>query len=151
MEELKFRLWESELEAMITNENSDQFLIALDGRVFDTGFESSNQGYCNDMMTVLQYTGLKDKNGVEIYKGDIIKSKCYPFYSDAPEMEGGKDEPVELNYLGVVGIDVNGVYYDLKVVSDRVSGRAIGGQLSELVDIEVVGNIYENPELIGEL
>ena len=99
-----------------------------------------------------QYTGLKDIYGNEIYEGDIIKSKSYPFYSDAPEMDDGKEEPVELNYLGVIGIDVDGVYYDLKVVSDRVSGRACGGSLSEICEsVEVIGNIHENPELLEGL
>ena len=85
-----------------------------------------------------QYTGVKDRNGVEIYEGDIITAEVYPFYSDGL-----------LNYVGVVGIDKGGVYYDLKRVSNRVAGRSCGGNISELGGHQVViGNIYENPELL---
>lgn len=70
---------------------------------------------------LMQYTGLKDMNGKEIYEGDILSN----------------DEE----------------YY--KVVFENASYRAEIGEYSlDLIDFahccEIVGNIYENPELLGD-
>ncbi len=137
MREIKFRAWAKYGEMLPNVQNH-----------IGNGEWAFGEILKSDNFEVMQFTGLKDKRGADIYEGDIFKSNKYPFYSDAPEMEGGKSDPVELNYLGVVGIDVDGAYYDLKVVSERVAGRVCGGQLSELEDIEVIGNIHENPELL---
>jgi len=93
----------------------------------------------------LEYTGLKDKHGKEIYEGDIIKTNAYPFMSD------GKH-----NYSAVVEYiddpEYLAWYYDIFSVSDRVAGRAVGGMLADLYgqEIEIIGNRYENPELLEE-
>ena len=99
---------------------------------------------------IMQYTGLKDKNGREIYEGDIIKAMEYPFYGDAiGEQSRPENKRIELNYLGVVSIDPDGVFYELERVSSRVSGGACGGMLSELNKVcEIIGNTHENPELL---
>lgn len=71
---------------------------------------------------LMQYTGLKDKNGREIYEGDIIRALAYgkPFsYVLEWQQEG------ELN-----GYPITGFIYN------------------SLNDADVIGNIYENPELI---
>lgn len=90
-----------------------------------------------------QFTGLQDKNDVDIYEGDIFTANLYPFYND--EL---------LNYVGVIVYDDRpdymGWFYVLHAVSDRVRGSSCGSGLADLahVDLEVIGNIYENPELL---
>lgn len=123
MREIKFRAWHEKAEEYCEGSIANMFNWLEDGQP----------------VVIEQYTGLKDANGVEIYEGDIVTSEEYPFYSDGL-----------LNYVGVVGIDEDGVYYDLKVVSDRVAGRACGGNLSELEGREVIGNIHQNPELLSQ-
>lgn len=73
---------------------------------------------------LMQYTGLKDKNGVEIYEGDIL---------DFDAEEWGSEFTPE-----VVAFDKTIGTYDLC------------GSLSDLCNYrQVIGNIYENPELLG--
>lgn len=74
----------------------------------------------------MQYTGLKDKNGVEIYEGDIVKivSKVTGLFTKGKVVQG-------------YGCFL--VQYDWNT-----------HLLCEFHNIEVIGNIYENPELAGD-
>lgn len=72
-----------------------------------------------DNGTIGQYTGLKDKNGVEIYEGDKVKAKFY-----------GKE------VVGEIGFNSGCFLLWNSCVSDN--------QLFIFTDIEVIGNIYEN-------
>lgn len=76
--------------------------------------------------TVGQYTGLHDKNGKEIYEGDIVKIKY-------------RDEDI-----GKVIYEHNGFSIDVTNMNKNY------GRVSFVNNfIEVIGNIYENPELLG--
>lgn len=79
---------------------------------------------------LMQYTGLKDKNGVEVYEGDIIR------YNDS--LNGPRSKMTVKFEGGSYTLDAyrEGWCYEL------------GSCLVEYV--EIIGNIYENPELLEE-
>lgn len=82
--------------------------------------------------TVGQYTGLKDKKGKKIFEGDIVK-----YY--------GICKPI----IGVVKIceeDFSGLYGVCETFTDG-SGTSL---LKAKIDCQVVGNIYDNPELLKQ-
>ena len=79
-----------------------------------------------DKETVGQYTGLHDKNGKEIYEGDIVKS----FFVDTDE----------------AGNEIY-KYYIIEVKYDEV---LCSYKIDKFMNLEVIGNIYENKELLNE-
>ncbi|NCD10876.1 MAG: hypothetical protein EOL98_15980 [Negativicutes bacterium] len=119
MREIKFRAWEKYEKEM--SEWCD-LITAIDlGYLLDEPED----------FEVMQYTGLCDKNGVEIYEGDIV----------------------ETVYNGEVFAGV--VVYDLSEVDFKVTdGKEKYGRNFQYLagndENEVLGNIYENPELLKE-
>ena len=83
----------------------------------------------------MQYTGLKDKNGKMIFEGDVVKSEIEQVIGDSISTDG------------VIEWDDNRGYwkYDLP---DYGQSFALAHLLDNEEILEIIGNIYENPELI---
>jgi uncharacterized phage protein (TIGR01671 family) len=138
--EIKFRAWYSSDNIMINRTLHDRNWYTI-----DDGFVKCTHPNDAHFLKVMEYTGIKDKNGKEIYEGDILKYNLY----EARQEEGD-------------GEDVFG-FYDTKVeVVKLINGGfqpLISGYKGNIEDrdwnhddlylfFEVIGNIYENPELI---
>ena len=97
---------------------------------FENGLPDDRDVYCYDLdeIELMQSTGLKDRNSVEIFEGDIVKM--------------AKDVYSEPTYYEVVR-HYGGAY--------RLESKQHGCELwLRHTDCEVVGNIYENPELLED-
>lgn len=88
--------------------------------------------------TVGQYTGLHDKNGKEIYEGDIVLLDCYNY-----------EEPLFSGEFKVI-YDVEKGMWLLVDLENKDRDFTFGEIRSYYkAEIEVIGNIYDNPELLG--
>ena len=97
-----------------------------------------------DMKTICQCTGLKDKNGKLIWENDILDGFTYPYMSD-----GVHNYYVEVCWCD--NVPSFGIYTQ-KYPESKVAGISAG--MTELMedwnqnDWEVIGNIFDNPELL---
>lgn len=122
MREIKFRAWDNNTEKM--HEVDELDLWGRDSLPSRTYFKGIDVGIPYEDIELMQYTGLKDKSGKEIYEGDILRS-------DALGDDGE----------GVVSL----------VIFEKgcfVYGEGDGCPIKDYVYMDtVIGNIYENPEL----
>lgn len=72
MREIKFRAWDG--KRMYYDPND--FYLRMDGSCFDVFEGEMDEPICGQPI-LMQYTGLKDKNGKEIYEGDIVKTSYH--------------------------------------------------------------------------
>jgi len=128
MREIKFRFWSSAENKYV--QDTDYCYMDEDGKVseFITSYESYL--YRRLDIEIEQYTGLKDKNGKEIYEGDILSDGI----KRAVVKYGEFNLKGLIKSVGFFGEVTNSMTHDIVIIS---KGR-------------IIGNIHENPDLLPE-
>ena len=147
--EIKFRIWDKKFKKWLTSGdggthcNSNWAIDPFTGKIID--YVECNDSYlpsperefyyesskiiCESPFVKQQYTGLKDKNGVEIYEGDIVIDCFY------------NEKITQITFdIGCFWLDSNHLGQDLE--------RELYDSSPET--IEIIGNIFENPELLKQ-
>lgn len=123
MREIKFRAWNEKLKMMSPafHLNMEEMPTGYGGEIL-VNFIDGQLSEMIEKCELMQYTGLKDKNGREIYEGDIVKFHMF-------------------NSVGVIEWN--------KRTAEFLARRNNGWtEFGGYQDMEVIGNIYENPELV---
>ena len=127
MREIKFRAWDKaenkmiHYEPLIFGENYKDILARPNTET--NRHYVDDYPYANSDMVLMQYTGLKDKNGVEIYEGDIVKA----WLDFGP---GGEEQRTYEVLISPFGANLE----DWTFREFRLP--------------EIIGNIHQNPELL---
>lgn len=123
--------------SLITKPNGRAMILEHEkGKLFN--------GYGVDPNTICQFTGLLDKNGKEIYEGDVVRSDTYPFSSI-------QDNEID-NYYGAIYWSCKDVSFNIMCIknikssSDRIMSDGYSYFISKdsSQDFEVIGNIHDD-------
>jgi uncharacterized phage protein (TIGR01671 family) len=150
MREIKFRAWDKVFKVMIDvnvlewqkfTQHQDILYVRgekqSDWKIAEKEYQTDSETIKN--IEIMQFTGLKDKNGVDIYEGDIGKVT-------------DKSDPTDTYLCQVKWFGESG-YPAFDLDGDDWESDSNGLGLAEIAQglefqIEVIGNIYENPELL---
>ena len=116
MREIKFRAWDPTRERMLKEQRWVEFYVTSISELQARNYGWGNKGL--QELEVLQYTGLKDRNGVEIYEGDIVRWDAQEWGSEYSET----------------------VTWDYELLNMRKNDWPQW--------CEVIGNIHEHPHLL---
>ena len=130
--EIRFRAYSSNNHKMYPVSNIEW---DIDGRIWVTADDGKNGiELIDEEAHLMQYTGLKDKNGRSIYEGDIVRYTAWHDGKPAGAIQG------EVVYDGDLGMASFNILLDRDGKIDRAVLPAIG--------VEIMGNVYENQELL---
>ncbi len=137
MREIKFRGKNKDIGwvygQLVFDENENAYIVQNVEQDSSYGTEETmlyaTMWYRVDKETIGQYTGLHDKNGKEIYEGDIVKA-------------------YEGKIQGELIFDLRGLHFGVKV--SNIENYTFSQNFLNSKDIEVIGNIYENKDLLED-
>ena len=125
MREIKFRAWDKDTYTMILPDEIAR--IHLNPTPFALTTLRGKTGGASLQFILMQYTGLKDKTGKEIYEGDIVKNQI------------GSIGKMVFSHIGNMN-GWTGFFVNYKGTGNHWPVRGN--------DIEIIGNIHERPELL---
>jgi uncharacterized phage protein (TIGR01671 family) len=137
--EHKFRIWDKKHETFVTE---PFYAIGLDGTIRVGAHRSTEP----ERYELLEYTGLKDCKGQEIYKDDLLIHR-YPAGSTIYKaFIGEKTHDVDGLDFGYYGVHFMYVSSTIRYIGDCVTGMK--GSYPLVSELEIIGNVHENPELL---
>ena len=127
MKEIKFRAWAGE-QMIVVDSNSSYTITFGNEKAIISMFSNGGEFVCDSKAEeVMQYTGKKDKNGVDIFQHDLMQNES-----------GRISQVVWNNHAGC---------WDAEVV--KAVGNSVGGYARDWSRcMEVIGNIHQNTELM---
>ena len=142
MRAIKFRAWITEAKQMIEHNSIDfnDFLHKTDllGNI--------NHSYCGDDFALMQFTGLLDKNGKEIYEGDIIKWGMHKgseeYFHRYAVVEFNPDIQFRILFY------VNSETGEKKPTDNYIFHFGKFTYKETDKHIEIIGNVFESPDLV---
>lgn len=147
MREIKLRAWDKQNQRIV-NFGTPDFWYLSEGGPIGCHNGGGDPDTSIDDYELMQYTGCQDKNGVEIYEGDIIST---PFGNYDPTSQSKKA------IIGLVEFDLEHQSYQMRL-GEKPTGKAavalnIGPPFTGFFkrradESEVIGNIYANPDLL---
>lgn len=135
--EIKFRIWDKDLKKMRVcgTDIHDSIAFDMDNNAVYYNMQNGCGSLADGTGTydLMQFTGLRDKNGKEIYEGDVVR------FIDVGVI-GSQHYKNEGEPKGVVRWSDFGAFY----LNDGDEGPF----MHSMTEFEVIGNVYENPELL---
>ena len=133
MRTIRFRAWDEQNKIMHNDfqfiksgdEGNDWIVFTSDKQTLQDSTHHFENPYFGQQLKIMEYTGLKDKNGKEIYEGDVTKHHSHNTISKWIYSS---------RYLQFMSLESDGTHrYYFDIDKDK---------------LEVIGNIYQNPELM---
>lgn len=128
MREIKFRAWDKALKSQTNYSIDDDLLMFYDK--YAECWETDQEG---ERFILCQYTGLKDNEDREIYEGDIVKAISFA------------------RWIGVVKYSDENQAFIFDDLDKKYRGKSTVFMNQFDDGFEILGNIYENPELLKEI
>lgn len=128
MREIKFRAWDKALKSWTNYSIDDDLLMFYDKHA--ECWETDQEG---ERFILCQYTGLKDNEDREIYEGDIVKAISFA------------------RWIGVVKSSDENQAFIFDDLDKKYRGKSTVFMNQFDDGFEILGNIYENPELLKEI